>query len=577
MSLQWWRRGAITLEDERVAFGDAGLDFELDQTALDHHQVVVFRGALRRGEHRHPAVVIYPPSYVDGGHPLVFAKGLDLGRHSDADSGLLCLDHLDPNEHRPMNGATAVVRAEALWRLTVEDPEALTTLEADAPDPTLAKYRAEPGSSVFLIGADVTGFEAGWARIKGYPMPFANSDGASPIRGQIVGLGANTVLGGDTLFDTPVITSIAGSHTILGVWRRVEAPPPWRSRQQTLDWVAASQRPLLEHAVAVGRVHQRLNKGANWTFIALAFPDEMKVRGEKQDAWLLAACHLNTGKMVLVPVSALQPDDVFDRQPGMRPLAGKTVDCVGIGALGSEIVDLLGRAGVGRIDLVDPDDFTPGNVVRHALTLHEAGWLKTVVMRDRLRSVNPFVEGIDLPVRAGAAAWPLDSNNLREECMDALVGADLIVNATADQVTARWLAGYADSVRVPVLHTAISAGAWSARSYLQRPGSSGCPECLGLHQRDEDDVVPPWEEDLDGFGVVGLGCNQPTFSAPAFEVVEAAAAATRMTVQMLLEGEGYPTLAYDMATVVFRDAESSRPATKYTKLPRHPECSTCAP
>ena len=78
---------------------------------------------------------------------------------------------------------------------------------------------------------------------------------------------------------------------------------------------------------------------------------------------------------------------------GLTALAEKHVMICGIGGVGSYAAEALGRAGVGRITLVDYDDICLTNVNRqiHALS-STVGQPKVEVMAARLRDINPAAE-----------------------------------------------------------------------------------------------------------------------------------------------------------------------------------------
>jgi len=78
---------------------------------------------------------------------------------------------------------------------------------------------------------------------------------------------------------------------------------------------------------------------------------------------------------------------------GLSTLADKHVMVCGVGGVGSYAAEALGRAGVGRITLVDFDDICLTNINRqiHALS-STVGKSKVVAMAERLRDVNPAAE-----------------------------------------------------------------------------------------------------------------------------------------------------------------------------------------
>lgn len=84
---------------------------------------------------------------------------------------------------------------------------------------------------------------------------------------------------------------------------------------------------------------------------------------------------------------------------GLTTLSAKNVMICGIGGVGSYAAEALGRAGIGRITLVDFDDICLTNVNRqiHALS-STVGLPKVEVMAARLRDINPAADII--PIKA---------------------------------------------------------------------------------------------------------------------------------------------------------------------------------
>jgi tRNA A37 threonylcarbamoyladenosine dehydratase len=84
---------------------------------------------------------------------------------------------------------------------------------------------------------------------------------------------------------------------------------------------------------------------------------------------------------------------------GLSTLADKHIMICGIGGVGSYAAEAIGRAGIGRITLVDFDDICLTNINRqiHALT-STVGQHKVEAMAARLRDINPVADII--PVKA---------------------------------------------------------------------------------------------------------------------------------------------------------------------------------
>ena len=72
---------------------------------------------------------------------------------------------------------------------------------------------------------------------------------------------------------------------------------------------------------------------------------------------------------------------------------------VGVGGVGAYAAEMLCRAGVGRLTLVDADTVQPTNINRQLLALHSTlGQPKVEVLAARFRDINPEVELTVLPV-----------------------------------------------------------------------------------------------------------------------------------------------------------------------------------
>lgn len=566
---RWWRRGERTIEEEQGCFVQAELLFELDRETLDRDSVVVFRGQLRLGDQRVPAMVIYPSGYLAGHHPAVVAPDLPIDRHKGP-GGLLCLDHPVLGATEAMTGAEAVLRAEELWRLSAHDPEALRKLEADAPDPRIGWYAYELGAAIVMAGVDVTGHEGGYLRL-----------GATHLQPFRAGLQA--LAGGkENATAIPVAAAnaaICGPLPVCGLWRRIAGAPPGPEVHTFAEWVGREHSNLLRRAAAIAAVESQRRHQQLPGLVAFVFPDEI-ARDVHGDTWIAFTVD-RTGAQHLIRVHAIGEDERWIRQPQLRPLASKRAGFVGIGALGSPLATHLGRAGLGSFYIVEPDAVAPGNRVRHEADLGDVGLHKIDALGRRLRRINPYVEVDGVALRLGSA--PVADLRLHQQAEDEaignLAGCDLIVNASAHIATGMLVSTIGDSAKKPVLHVMVSSGAWGGRVLLQRRGISGCLECLGRHQEQPVDgapEIPGWVEDPALPEVMDEGCAQPTFTGPGFDVADVAVAAARLAVQVLLDGDGYPDADFDMITLRLRDETTSRPAAVYSRMPRHPRCTSCS-
>lgn len=78
--------------------------------------------------------------------------------------------------------------------------------------------------------------------------------------------------------------------------------------------------------------------------------------------------------------------------PEQANLSARKVAIVGCGAVGSEIAELLAKAGVGELMLVDGDDFQTANVGRHLLGVGYLGWNKAKGVATELQRRLPHLK-----------------------------------------------------------------------------------------------------------------------------------------------------------------------------------------
>ncbi|MCQ2167620.1 MAG: tRNA threonylcarbamoyladenosine dehydratase [Bacteroidales bacterium] len=77
----------------------------------------------------------------------------------------------------------------------------------------------------------------------------------------------------------------------------------------------------------------------------------------------------------------------------MEKLRSARVAVVGVGGVGGYAAEMLARAGVGHLVLVDSDDISESNINRQILALHSTiGRRKVDVLRERLLDINPDLE-----------------------------------------------------------------------------------------------------------------------------------------------------------------------------------------
>lgn len=83
----------------------------------------------------------------------------------------------------------------------------------------------------------------------------------------------------------------------------------------------------------------------------------------------------------------------------MQRMAAAHVLVVGLGGVGAYAAEMICRAGVGRMTIVDADTVQPSNINRQLPALHSTiGRPKVEVLAERYRQINPELELTVLPV-----------------------------------------------------------------------------------------------------------------------------------------------------------------------------------
>ena len=123
-------------------------------------------------------------------------------------------------------------------------------------------------------------------------------------------------------------------------------------------------------------------------------------------------------------------------EAAQQTLAGARAAVFGIGGVGGHAAEALARAGLGRIDLFDPDTVSITNLNRQIVALHSTlGRNKAEVMAERIRDINPDCAVRALAVFYGpdnAGDYPLDGYDCVIDAVDTVAAKlELISRATA--------------------------------------------------------------------------------------------------------------------------------------------------
>lgn len=204
-------------------------------------------------------------------------------------------------------------------------------------------------------------------------------------------------------------------------------------------------------------------------------------------------------------------------------LAEKAVAVVGVGAIGARAADLLARAGVGSITLVDFDVVLPGNLIRHSAKESDVGQEKVDVV-GRYLALGPATPTIKVQKSAistiDAATQLLDQHNL-------------VLDATANQTATRLL-----------LDGGSSLGRSVVSVCLVREGQVGRVDRVPLAA---DEAHLPLTPDISPRArLFEGGCGDPVSPAPMWAAEAAAARAVAVCADVLTGRNEYPPTIIDV-------------------------------
>jgi hypothetical protein len=200
--------------------------------------------------------------------------------------------------------------------------------------------------------------------------------------------------------------------------------------------------------------------------------------------------------------------------PDRDSLDGRRVAIVGVGAIGSFVADMLVRVGVSNLTLVDGDIVKPGNLVRHLIDRDGVGKNKAQAVKDHLIRVHRRPLAID------ARTADLDSSTHLFELLDS---HDLVINATADFSVTALLHTAAAAVDKGAVSVAMQNDGTTLRIDLLPPLGGASPFPPSTRSSFERTAA-----------VYDAGCGSPISPTPPHAVLEAAAAATRHAVGLLV-------------------------------------------
>jgi len=390
---------------------------------------------------------------------------------------------------------------------------------------------------------------------------------------------------GDLLLHPERLTyALAEKKLVEGHWWQLAVEPLVYEGPLTLA-TAISQVPLGRGAGALPQaLWPQLKVSAELILVGLRFPNR---RGELE--WLLLALakkrsdhppllNAPNGEEVLLDYDlvALFSEPFTEaafylRNAGRIDQANvrqQTATLLGCGALGGELADCLGKAGVGNIWLTDNQEMRAHNTVRHLAGIDCLGLPKVLAVKQIIFEHNRFV-----------AVTCRMANVLRQPLESYFAPTGIGISSMADDNTEGYVNEQAVTQGRTVYYVRALRGGKAARIFRVRPGQDACFHCLALHKQEGASGFPLVLED-EGLPTIRNECNNPVRPASAADLKLIAALASRLILDQLQSEVDSatnhwvwttePSLGLG-ATVELPQALLAR------QLPPHPACSICQP
>jgi hypothetical protein len=189
-----------------------------------------------------------------------------------------------------------------------------------------------------------------------------------------------------------------------------------------------------------------LTAGAIAVRLGVALKQEMRDEGSKVGyVKAIGAPAPGAASLATTQVQSAEVHFEFERDLAAR-LAGRStpdvrsVALVGAGAIGSHIADFLTREGRFTWTIVDDDRLLPHNLARHIARNSDVSQPKATIVADRLNAI----------MAGGNIAQPVPANLFDPDAAlveRALLGADIIMDATASLVASRALSDFPSKAR----------------------------------------------------------------------------------------------------------------------------------
>lgn len=260
--------------------------------------------------------------------------------------------------------------------------------------------------------------------------------------------------------------------------------------------------------------------------VGLTFMEQGPTRDEQRRNWLFVEVVQKRGyeprlRRWPADTQALSRVERLRRLPELAGLAEARIVVVGAGSLGAPVACELAKAGTGRLDIFDCDDYDLNNTVRHVLGGEMAGEPKADAVADYCVRLNPFSEVHAHNLCLG------DSDEAHALLDDLLADAPLVIDTTGAPTVGRFLAEKTSARGVPLIVAGLTAASHGADLFIITADGLSLDRFLEAQAGGLIDQPPEGEPSE----ITPIGCRDPAFTGAGFEAAELAAITVRAAVR----------------------------------------------
>ena len=351
---------------------------------------------------------------------------------------------------------------------------------------------------------------------------------------------------GDEEFSPPWGKPLGEPLTNLSAWIMLDAVPvldPWQIPMTWGELRDACRKQGMELDTFLKPLVQDLSKNGSWHLLLIGIPIPAKIQGpDVQMHWLALQLpslpsraprgfrQNESGRWRFYKsqqigdttgLNWIQTENWHQKEMSSRgrvgdEFASKSVLLIGAGAVGSVLGELLVRAGVRQLTIMDADRFSAGNLVRHTLLLENIGEVKAAKLAGRLNSasIHATVESID-------AEFPTVELDHR----DIVWGCDVVIDCTGSDRVAEEIGRF--EWNKSVTFVSLSLGFNAKRMFIYTHHGEG------FSSDDFRKRLDPWlRSEIECYDSElpreGVGCWHPKMPARVDDVWMMAAAAFRI-------------------------------------------------